>query len=174
MNLTVLHPYVDHFSIALVLIGILAQFRAKLNTPQPTDSIGWGALLVGLACWLISILTGYAAQAKALLDPSIQQLLNYHQVLSLVSFATLGAAILLRVLARSRFHEPTEGAALRGAYFAILSVTLMLVMGTVYLGTQLVYAHGLGVKPYQELMLSPDIIAAPQPGTHAAPADSTH
>lgn len=172
MNLTILHPYVDHFSIVLVVIGILAEFRAKLNTPNPTDSIGWGALMIGLGCWLISILTGYAAQAKAFLDPSVQQLLNYHQVLSLVSFATLGAAILLRTISRTKFHEPNEGAALRGAYFAILSVTLMLVIGTVYLGTQLVYSHGLGVKPYQELMLSPDIIAAPQ--TAPAPADTNH
>lgn len=167
MNLTLLHPYIDHFSIVLVIIGILAEFRAKLDRPIPEDTIGWGSLMLGAALWLLSILSGFAAQAKMYLDPSVQQLLNYHQVLSLVAFGTLGAAILLRSVSRAKFHE-AAGASLRGGYYAILGVSLMLVMGTVYLGSQLVYGHGVGVKPYQELLQSaPDVLPTP-------PTDSTH
>lgn len=162
MNLTLLHPYIDHFSIVLVVVGIVLEYRAKLTVPQPTDRIGWGAIRIGLGFWLLSILTGYASQGKVYLDPSVQQLLNYHQSLGLIAFATLGAAILLRLLSRSKFYD-AEGASLRGAYYAILTVSLVLVIGSVYLGSQLVYSHGVGVKPYQELLQSPVDNVSPTP-----------
>ena len=137
---------------------------------MPGDTIGWGALRIGLGCWLLSILTGYASQAKVYLDPSVQQLLNYHQATGLIAFATLGIAILLRLLSRAKFHEQ-DGASLRGAYYAVLSVSLLLVVTSVYIGTQLVYSHGVSVKPYQELLQStPD---APPPAAAPATVDSS-
>jgi uncharacterized membrane protein len=172
MNLTVLHPYIDHFSIVLVIVGIILEYRAKLAVSPPTDTVGWGSIRVGLGFWLLSILSGYAAQAKTYLDPSVQQLLNYHQVTGLIAFGTLGAAILLRIVSRTKFHGD-EGASLRGAYYAILTVALVLSIGSIFLGSKLVYSHGVGVKPYQELLESaPEVSTPVSPSTQ--PADTTH
>jgi uncharacterized membrane protein len=173
MQISSLHPIINHFSICLVVLGILVDYFAFLTNQEPARRFAWLALRLGLCFMAISILTGLIAETNVVIPPDVHDLAISHKITSFIALAAVAVAILLRFSARDKFFAP-ERAGFRGAYLALTAVSLVLTIASVNLGMSLVYKHGVNVGTYGNVA-TPQSNAVPMtPAAPPASPDSLH
>ncbi len=138
----VLHPFVIHFPIALLLLN-LALTLASLHRPDPfLERSAYGALVIGWWGAFAAVATGVLDVARAWpLRPEVVGWLNAHFALGLLVLFVYGRALLMRR------RDPTilQGSHCR-SYIALLVLGTLLVILTGWTGGYLVYSLGFGVR----------------------------
>ena len=171
MRVTDLHVLFDHFAVAFVISGIILEFIRMSR--QGDGTFGWDALRTGTVIMVLSILAGFVAEEKSVMDSATHPLASYHKVIGIIAAAVLIGGILLRTSSRDSFSSP-RGAGVRGAYVTLLSLALILTSVTVYLGMSLVYEHGVNVRPYEKLIQSlPPTEQTPVPDSTQLPSSDS-
>ena len=174
MQISSLHPIINHFSICLVVLGILVDYFAFLTNQEPARRFAWLALRLGLCFMAVSILTGLIAETNVAIPPAVHDLAISHKITSFIALAAVAVAVLLRFSARDKFFAP-ERAGLRGAYLALTAVSLVLTIASVNLGMSLVYKHGVNVSAYESITAPPPGNAIPMaPAPSASPDSLSH
>jgi len=164
-----LHTIVNHFTIALINIGIIFELTAAIFKNERMQRFSWNSLRLGLAFAILSLLTGFITSSNVLITSQVEPLNNYHKILSYVAVGILTFAVLLRTLKREQFEDRLSGAGLRGAYLALVAVVFFLTGVTGFLGTRMVYKYGVNVEPYERILES-----MPPPVTHPLPPLGTN
>jgi uncharacterized membrane protein len=146
-----LHPVVVHFPIALLLVAALLEagclvFRRALWLDRATTLLtALGGATLGAA-----YLTGErAAEAASPVVGIAQGVLADHHDLALLALWSAGAAVVLRLLVAWLGRDDLEiqlGIFRLAALVLILATGVMVVL-TAYHGGQLVFDHGVGVRP---------------------------
>ncbi|HZP45114.1 MAG TPA: DUF2231 domain-containing protein [Candidatus Binataceae bacterium] len=161
-----LHPVVDHFTVALVIVAVLADLVASLiPTRWWIRSMATTLMVVGaLAAMASKVTGGWAADIvwDHLSDPA-KQLLRRHAFVG----HWLAYALVVLALWRLALHFFDFAARSRPLYllFAVIAAAFMLYQGD--LGGDLVYDYGVGTAPM--LNAAPTIRPTPQPSTSAPP-----
>lgn len=158
MLLSLLHAAIVHFPIALLICGSLALLGYAHRWPRvELRIIGWGLLLPGWLTLLGAIVSGIVAQGRLPTDAPYRSLLNWHTASGL-ALAAVYADLLYRGWLHSmrKDREETVEDAAQGFLMAnskrkwLLTAQLLLGVGLVimsgWLGGQLVYEYGVGVR----------------------------
>lgn len=135
MRLNELHPAIVHYPLAFLPVSLGADLVGRLTGSQFLKDFGRGSIVVAAAGAALAGLSGLIAQEEVETDEESHDVLTTHRNLNLgLLGVTAGMAAW-----RAR-GEPGVG------YFAI-GLTGLAGMGySSYLGSQLVYKHGVGVR----------------------------
>ena len=173
MHLKDLHTIVDHFTLALVNVGIIFEILALVFKNEGMKRFSWNALRLGVIFAFISVLTGLITESSVFISPTVEPLSNYHKVLSYAAVGILAAAVMLRLASRERFEDIANGATVRGAYLALVLVTFFLIGVAGFLGTRMVYTYGVNVQPYEEMITTLPQTTLPQSTMPPTPSSSS-
>jgi uncharacterized membrane protein len=152
MRVSDFHPLLNHFTIALATIGVVLDFVGKYSNREGLRDFAWKCLKISAIFIGLSILSGFVAEATAHMEPEARSITDYHKTLSFLCLGMLGAGIIIRASARTRFESREEGAGIRGVYYTLTTVGLLLLLVTTFLGSELVYSHGVNVRPYERII----------------------
>jgi uncharacterized membrane protein len=175
-----LHNVIDHFTVALLNLGILFELLGYRSKSEGMKSFGWIALRMSLGFAVLSILTGFVTESavRAMVDEA-KPVLAYHKAAGFATVVLLAASVITRLSAKEKFLDPLRGTAVRSVYFTLLVVTFVIGTITGYLGMELTYRYGVHVEPYERILEAlPPKVTAPQmpklPGAEPsqAPLDS--
>jgi uncharacterized membrane protein len=154
MHLSDLHTIVDRFTIAFVNAGIIFELTALLFKREGLKQFSWNCLRLGLAFAVISVASGFISEATVYISPEATALSNYHKLLGVLVTGMLAIAVALRTMFKERYENAVLGAGLRGAYLAVMVLTFFLSGMTGVMGTRMVYAFGVNVRPYERILIS--------------------
>ncbi|HUO05734.1 MAG TPA: DUF2231 domain-containing protein [Candidatus Binataceae bacterium] len=161
-----LHPVADHFTVALLIVGVLIDLASNL-----APSRAWirymaltlmilGALAAGASYWTGDRETDRIWDA---LGPQAREVLKWHARLGFYLAITFGVLALWRILVESFGFM----AATRGFYQAIAVVAIFVLSYSAHLGGQLVYDFGAGTA-----LMAAQPIPSAEPSSSEAPTEA--
>ena len=146
MSFLPVHPALVHLPIAFVLLSVGADLTARLTKSESRRAafrtVGFWALMAGLAGGVLTIAAGYLDMNRANLTPETHELVDLHETIGWILGGTLAILSGWRWLIWHR-GQMTINTAYLVAAFAVLSITFF--QG--WYGGEMVYAYGAGVAP---------------------------
>ncbi|WP_026369912.1 DUF2231 domain-containing protein [Kallotenue papyrolyticum] len=138
----VLHPFVAHFPIALLLLN-LALTLAYLRRGDPfLERAAYGALVIGWWSAFAAVLTGTLELALAWpVQDDLLVWVNVHAVLGFALLWVYGQALLMRKRDARLLHGPR-----RRRYLSLLILGALLVLAGGWVGGYLVHHLAFGVR----------------------------
>jgi len=140
------HPICVHFATALTVFGLVLDWIGSLRGQARWQQTGRLSFFAGVVAIGLAVLSGWIEQElprpASAFDAQIHNVLFYHEYLG---YGLLGVFVVLAV-ARLRIHDRLP------SLFVILSalgLAGLIVQG--YLGGELVYRYGAGVRAVQVL-----------------------
>ena len=144
--LLIFHPICVHFATALAAFGLMLDWAGSWRRQAHWQHAGRLSFFAGVVAIGLAVLSGWIEQElprpASAFDAQIQSILFYHEYLG---YGLLGFFLVLAV-ARSRIHDRLP------VMFVILSslaLAGLIVQG--YLGGEMVYRYGAGVRAVQVL-----------------------
>lgn len=131
-----IHPAIVHFPIALLPTALGADALGRASGNAALMAMGRRAMALTAASAAISGVAGLIAQEEVRAEGHARDLLITHRNLNIL-FTTTTVALALK---RARRSRPSRG------YLALGLAALGLVSYTGYIGSHMVYEHGVGVK----------------------------
>jgi uncharacterized membrane protein len=139
-----LHPICVHFAVSLSIFGLLVDWLGSVSGHAHWQTAGRLSFLAGVAAMACAVLSGWLEQQVLGLASDfpapVQDVLSYHEYLG---YGLLGFFLVLSVI-----RVQIEG---RLPHFfvvlAMLGLVGIIVQG--YLGGELVYRYGVGVRAVQ-------------------------
>jgi uncharacterized membrane protein len=146
--LHLIHPALVHFTVAFIVSGALVELWGIWHRHGPRSSIAaraerWGGqmLVLGLASLVLTVASGYLAANTLPSPPTDDRLLAAHE---------RNGWILLGLLLAGQFGKSWCGGRVAGAparlYGALLVAVLVAVLWSAWLGGQMVYVQGIGMR----------------------------
>lgn len=144
--LFLLHPILVHFAIALVLFGFFLDWLGSQREQASTQHAGRLCFLAGVGALGLAVLSGWVEQQlprpPSVFDAQMQDVLFRHEYLGYGLFALFFVLAIIRVRIQNRLPFLFVLLALLGSVGIILQG---------YLGGELVYRYGVGVRAVQIL-----------------------
>jgi uncharacterized membrane protein len=151
-TLLTFHPICVHFAIALTVFGLGLDWVGSWYQHPQWQYAGRLSFFAGVVATGLAVLSGWIEQElprpASIFDPQMQSVLFYHEYLG---YGLLGFFLVLAIV-RLRIHDHLP------AMFVVLSVlglAGLIVQG--YLGGELVYRYGAGVRAVQILSNQPAV-----------------
>ena len=138
-----LHPFIIHFPIALLTVGLLAEACARLFKTSDLSRAGWWAQLAGTSGLAAAVGSGLIAKESAGLNDNLVRLaLGTHEQWALGSMALFALLLFWRIA--SRTQVPAHP---RFLYMVLYGIAVVALCLTAWYGGELVYGMGVGVSP---------------------------
>jgi uncharacterized membrane protein len=143
-----LHPFTVHFPLALLLVsGLFTLFAIRQGG-------AWGAsayhcLLIGWLAAVVALLSGTFDAVRQLIGPDVARdnaligWVNAHAFTNLAATFVYGQALLRRRRHPAILDDPEA----RRGYLRLHAIGAVLLLSGGWIGGELVYAFGLGVRP---------------------------
>lgn len=134
-----LHPMTVHFPIAIYLLGVLLTLIYLWRNNAEIERFAyWCFMLSGVGAIVASIV-GLIDQSQLDLDDPRRNYVNSH--------ITAGVALIIinGLLVYMRFRWPDVLTRYRWAYLGLMALGIIAVLGTAWLGAELVYRWQVGV-----------------------------
>lgn len=142
-----LHSIAVHFVIAMVVVAVIFDLMGYFTRQQRFFNLGWWNLVFATVAIIIAIGLGQFEAAMAVPSQGAQPTLDRHMAIGwLLAFILVNLTLWRGVL---RYHAKFPFSLL---YLGISLLTVGLVFYQVFLGTELVWIHGLHVKPVVEAL----------------------
>jgi uncharacterized membrane protein len=138
--LHLIHPALVHFSVALLVVGSVAEAWGILGRREVVERFGATVVLIGTVSLLPTIVTGLLAKNSIVVPVGGVEDLELHERLGFV----LAAVYLLSQFLKA-WRGGRLGATERKLYVIVLMVGIATVTAVAVIGADLVYDHGLGV-----------------------------
>jgi uncharacterized membrane protein len=159
-----LHNIVNHFTVALLNLGILFELLGYKSGSANMKSFGWIALRMSLGFAVLSILTGFVTEnAIHTMVEEARPVSAYHKAAAFGTLVLLAASVLTRISAKDKFADAFRGASVRAVYFTLLVITFVAGSFTGFLGMELTYSFGVNVEPYERILEALPPKVQPQP-----------
>lgn len=144
--LFLLHPIVVHFAIALVLFGFFLDWLGSWREQESMQHAGRLCFFTGVGALGLAVLSGWVEQQlprpPIVFDTQMQDVLFRHEYLGYGLFALFLVLAIIRVRIQNRLP-------FLFALLALLGCVGIIFQG--YLGGELVYRYGVGVRAVQVL-----------------------
>lgn len=144
--LFVFHPVVVHFAIALTLFGVVVDWLGSLCRQASTQQVGCVCFMAGVVALGLAVLSGWVEQElprpASVFDEQMQPVLFQHEYLGYGLFALF----LVLAVVRLRIHGRLP---VVFVLLGMLGLIGLVIQG--YLGGELVYRYGAGVRAVQTL-----------------------
>lgn len=137
-----LHAMVIHFPIALLMAGFLSELITLISKNEFFKQASFYLLLLGSIGAIVAYFSGSYA-GDGMTDGILQKPIGMHQEAALV---TLWLAILTTLLKTAMYYFDYQKTWLQWTSFLLFALLAGSVTRTGYLGGQLVFKHGAGIK----------------------------
>ncbi len=144
-----IHPITVHFTIALFSLAVLFEILGWLLKKESLRQAAWWNHLFAVAAVIVTVLSGRAAAATAPHNESIHRVIEIHETLGYIVLGGILVLFAWRTVSRGKYLTRMP---LVYAIAGLLSLGVMTVGA--YYGGELVFTHGMGVKPMMERMAS--------------------
>jgi uncharacterized membrane protein len=140
-----IHPMLVHFPIALIVTAVVCDLLGLVSKKRifaDSGTIATAGALIGAAT---AVLSGLIAEETVWHTPAAGEILETHETMG---FVFLGLIVFLALL-RLAFRNKLSG---RLAWLTLVIGVFgsIIVIFTAYLGGEMVYYHGAGVKAAEE------------------------
>jgi len=139
--LHLIHPALVHFAVTFVVAGAVFEIWGNLRCDPRAERFGDRLLALGLAAVALAVASGYLAAKTLPALPPDASLLEAHE---------RNGLILLGLLLAGQFWKAWAGGRLTGharlLYAALLAGVLLVAAYSAWLGGQMVYVQGIGVR----------------------------
>ena len=139
--LHLLHPAFLHFSVAFVTVGGVCEVAGLLSRREAWARFGGTLLLVGLASLVPTMVSGYLAANTVVVADEGQALLDGHELNGWILLGLLLGAQFWKAWCRGQFG-PAQGK----LYAAWIAAVVFFALRAAWLGGQMVYFQGVGVR----------------------------
>lgn len=146
-----LHTLFNYFTVALANIGVVFEIIGRSSQKGHLKDYGWNCLRLALGFAVLSVITGFVTGSSVYTTKDAIPIAELHKILSIGAFIMLVATVGFRVLFLKKLDDQEKGAGLRGAYLTLQIITLVIVIGTSFVGIRLVKGYGVGVVPYEQI-----------------------
>jgi uncharacterized membrane protein len=140
-----LHPMVVHFPIALIFVILACDIIGHVTQRQSFITAGSIVTVLAMLGALAALISGLIAEETVQHTGAAHNLLETHELLGYVYTGTLAAMAIFRFAIGKRLYGNL-------GYIAVL--LSLIAAGVVsyggYLGGEMVYTHGVGVKAVQQ------------------------
>jgi uncharacterized membrane protein len=140
--MTNFHPMLVHFPIALIIVMFVLDLLGVLFKRDRLRQSAFILMWFALAGAAAAVISGLIAEDISWHPASVGEMLDTHE---LMGFLTLGTMVLLAVV-RLVFRKKIENS-LNWLPVIIGGLAIVFVSYGGYLGGEMVYSHGAGVKP---------------------------
>lgn len=135
------HPIFVHFTIALVGISLLFDIVGRIYGVSSLLSAAWWTIVAALPITVATVVTGVVSRRHvAIAEGAALRYLRVHMALGPMFFGCLVALAVWRAMFWNRAIPPTSW------YLLTLGVVTILMTVQGYVGGELVYAFGIGVR----------------------------
>lgn len=141
MNITLFHPIVNHFTIALFVLVVLLDILGRITKKEYFHTAAWVNLIFGAISGVLSLITGLLAEANVPHREAAHEIMETHETLG---FIIVGAILILfvwRLILKGQF--PTKAMIL---YLLIGLAGAGVMIRSAFLGGELVFVHGIAVE----------------------------
>lgn len=135
------HPASIHFSVAFVTAGACAEIAGLLWRRDDWARFGGTLLLIGLASLVPSMITGYLAANTVAVADEARALLDAHERNGWILLGLLLGAQFWKAWCRGKL-----GPRQARLYALWITVVLFFTLRAAWLGGQMVYFQGVGVR----------------------------
>ena len=142
-RMTPIHPMLVHFPIALLVGSVFADFLTVLGAGDSLREAGWWALLGAAVGAMFTVLAGLFDMYRALLTEAAHERVHQHMKVGF-ALATFIAAL---AIWRGMIHFE-QGVGLGWPYMAVAFLAVGLAAFQGWLGGELVYTLGVGVRSH--------------------------
>jgi len=136
-----LHPRFVHFPIALSLAGVLFLVLGLFRRQERFTGYGQWSLLLGWLGIVAAVVTGLIDQTGAPQEPEVTAIINQHITAGIALLIASGLALYWPLRNKKLWTTPA-----RWGYVALLVAIVLLVLMEGWLGGQLVYEYGVGLR----------------------------
>ena len=140
-DLTLLHPKVVHFAVALFSLSVLFDLLSVITKKETFHTAGRVNLIFAGAAGIITVITGLIAENRVPHVDAAHEIMEIHETLG---FITLGSILLLlvwRLFLKGKLPEKAI------ALYLFIGIAGLGVMFTgAYYGGEMVYTYGVAVK----------------------------
>jgi uncharacterized membrane protein len=140
-DITLLHPKVVHFTIALFSVSVLFDILGLITKKRYFQSAAWLNLILAGAASVVTVISGLLAASNAAHDEAAHQVIEIHEKIGFIVLGIILVLLLWRILLRGRF--PVR---LSFLYVVLAVVGVGFMFTGAYFGGELVYTHGVAVK----------------------------
>ncbi|MFN7696563.1 MAG: DUF2231 domain-containing protein [Deltaproteobacteria bacterium] len=143
-----LHPSLVHFPIALLPVAVGADAIALVTGSRDLRAVGRLGIVLAAAGAGIAGITGLIAQEEVELDEASRPILQTHRTLNVAALGVVTAMAIARVA----MTRPSIG------YLAAGLAAFSTVAFSAYLGSKLVYDHGVAVEDAGGTKAAPTVV----------------
>ena len=136
-----IHPFLTHFPIALLTVGLVFDTLNILLKQDRLEFIGRWSQLVGTIALAATVISGLVAKGGLTIQASGQVFFEAHQQIAFVVTALASSLLLWRI--SNRLLVPSK---YRRTYLLLSFATVVLIWIGAWYGGELVYRFGVGVQ----------------------------
>ena len=136
-----IHPSLLHFSVAFILVGGVCEMVGLLSDRESFARFGGTLLLIGLASLVPTMVSGYLAANTVVVANEGQALLDGHERNGWILLGLLLGAQFWKAWCRGQLGPGQEK-----LYALLIAVVIVFTLRAAWLGGQMVYFQGVGVR----------------------------
>jgi uncharacterized membrane protein len=129
-----------HFPLALLPVSTLLEIASAVFRKRELSTAGWWVQLLGVVGIGAAVLTGLLAEARAGVAGETHARLEVHSQTAFFAAAVWASMLLWRIAQRTEIPRP------RILYLLLMVAGTLLLIEVGFLGGELVFLHGVGVR----------------------------
>jgi uncharacterized membrane protein len=140
-DVTLFHPKVVHFTIALFSLAVLFDLLGMIFKKEYFHNAAWLNLIFASAAGILTVLTGLFAEANVVHNDAAHGIMETHETIGFFVLGTILILLIWRLLLKGKFPDKTSY-----IYVIIGAAGVGLMFTGAYYGGEMVYTHGVAVK----------------------------
>lgn len=141
MDITLFHPIVNHFTIALFVLVVLLDSLGLITKKEYFHTAAWINLIFATIAGILSLITGLLAEANAPHVDAAHEILETHETLGFIIVVSILVLFIWRMVLKGKF--PAKAMIL---YLLIGLAGVGIMIRSSFLGGELVFVHGVAVE----------------------------
>jgi uncharacterized membrane protein len=139
--MTNLHPVFIHFPFALLLVALLLEIAAMVFKRDEFSRAAWWNQILGTIGLAAAVASGLLAAQTVRMDGPARAVFDIHQQIAFLAAASFAGLLFWRISTKGKI--PAEP---RHLFLALLAAAVLLMTVGAWLGGELVYGHGVGIR----------------------------
>ncbi len=141
IDITLIHPIINHFTIALFSASVVLDLVAKISLNERLHYVAWVNLLLAGTATTLSVISGLIAANTVSHNHQVHELIHTHQTIGYFVLASVLLLLIWRIALKGKY--PIKASLL---YLIIGLTSLGFMLTTAYYGGEMVFKHGVAVK----------------------------
>lgn len=142
-----IHPITVHFTTALFVMSVVFEVFGWILKKDALKNAGWWNLLFASLAAITSVITGLYAVATTPHNETIHEMIKIHRMLGYIVLAGIILLFLWRTFVLKKWMNKSWQ-----AYLVVGVLILAVMVVGAYYGGEMVYTHGMGIKPLMGTM----------------------